>query len=422
MEALAPSSCAAASVRPARACLDEDISEPLTRTTYQPPDANDVEFAELSQRQRPACRVATRRTNRFRNSGMNSAVPKVDADLSLFAVGTLLLRQRWRVIRWTIGCGILALSTVMFRPPVFRATASFAPQGGDASKSNLASIAGQFGVAIPSGGQTLSPEYYARLVKSRTLLRAIALESYPVQDSGGRRIPFLDLFQIPGGDQSLREDLGIEQLTKLVGTAVSKPTGIVEVSAQTRWRSVSLSLVAAILARVNEFNQQSRQSQAGAERKFVERRMALADSELRGGEDRLRQFIQANRQVSNSPELSLERERLARVISQRQQVYTTLAQSYEEARIREVRDTPVITVVESPSVPARYEPRGRAKVALLGLMIGAFIGGLLVVGSAAMARRRAAGDEEATAFASALGDATSGIVTPLRRISGKGRS
>ena len=353
---------------------------------------------------------------------MSAADGKADVDLSLFAIGTLLLRHRWRVVRWTVGCAVIALATVLFRPPLFRATTSFAPQGSETSKSNLASIAGQFGVAIPTSGQTLSPEYYARLVKSRTLLRAVVLESYPVQDSGGRRIPLLDLLEIRGTDQALREDLGIEQLTKMVATSVSKPTGIVEVSAQTRWRSVSLALVAAIVARVNEFNQQSRQSQAGAERKFVERRMALADSELRAGEDRLRQLIQANRQMSNSPELTLERERLERVISQRQQVFTTLAQSYEEARIREVRDTPVITVVESPSVPARSEPRGRTKVVLLGIMLGAFFGGVLVVGSAAMARRRAAGDAEATDFASALGDATSGFVTPLRRMSGKGRS
>lgn len=351
---------------------------------------------------------------------MTNAGARVDADLSLFSIGTLLLRHRWRVIRWTVACAVLALATVFFRPALFRATASFAPQGADASKSNLASLAGQFGVAIPTGGQTLSPEYYARLLKSRTLLRAVVLDSFVVDELGGRRVPLLELMEIKATDPALREDLGIEQLTKMVGTSVSKPTGIVEVTVRTRWRSVSLGLVSALVARVNEFNQVSRQSQASAERKFVERRLAVADSELRSAEDRYRLFTQANRQVANSPDLTLERDRIERLISQRQQVFTTLSQSHEEARIREVRDTPVITLVESPSVPARSEPRGRTKVVLLGLMLGAFLGGGLVVAREAMSRRRAAGDAEATDFATALGDATSGFVTPLRRLSGKG--
>ena len=352
---------------------------------------------------------------------MSSVNQSRDDDLSLVAIATLLLRSRWRVIRWTVGGALLALATVILRPPLFRAAASFSPQGADASKSNLASLAGQFGVAIPSSGQAQSPEYYARLVKSRTLLLSLALDTVSVQELDGRQMALLDLFEINGTNEPLRQDLGVEQLMKMIGTSVSKPTGIVEVTVQTKWRSVSLALVSAIVRRVNEFNQRSRSSQAGAERKFVEGRMAAADGDLRDAEDRLRQFVRANRQISNSPDLTLERDRLDRIVSQRQQVYTTLSQSFEEARIREVRDTPVITMVESPSVPARAEPRGRTKVVFLGLMLGAFMGGALVVASTTMAKRRAEGDLEATDFSSALGDATSGLVTPLRRISRKSR-
>lgn len=346
----------------------------------------------------------------------------VEGDMSLFAMATLLLRHRWRVLRWTGACALLAAATVIMRPALYRASASFAPQGNDATRSGLASLAGQFGVTLPTAGQTLSPEYYARLVKSRTLLRRIALDTLVVQEMGGRRVAFLDLLKVKGSSQALREDIGIEQLSKIVETSVSKPTGIVEVSAETKWRSVSLSLVAALLAGVNEFNQQSRQSQASAERKFVEGRMAVADGELRTAEDRMGRFLQGNRQYSNSPELTLERDRLERAVTQRQEVYTTLAQSYEEARIREVRDTPVITVVESPSVPARPEPRGRTKVVLLGIMLGAFFGSVVVLASEMMARRRAAGDEDASDLASALGDVKSGLVRPLRRIAGRSRS
>jgi uncharacterized protein involved in exopolysaccharide biosynthesis len=350
---------------------------------------------------------------------MSAIRSQFDGNMTMFAIATLLLRHRWRVLRWTAACALLALASVVMRPPLFRAVASFSPQGADATKSNLASLAGQFGVAIPANGQAQSPEYYARLLKSRTLLLSVVRDTFAVVEKGARRIALLDLFEIPPGERALREDLALEQLTKLIATSVSKPTGIVEVTVQSRWRSVSLAIVTALVARLNDFNQKSRQSQAGAERKFVEGRMAAADSELRSSEDLLRQFVRSNRQISNSPDLTLERDRLERIISQRQQVYTTLSQSFEEARVREVRDTPVITLVESPTVPARSEPRGRTKVLLLGIMLGGFIGGVLVLASAAIERRRAEGDVEVEHFTNALGDVTSGIVTPLRRISRK---
>lgn len=344
---------------------------------------------------------------------------RVEVPLTLVAVATLLLRHRWRVLRWTFGCALIAFAAVAMRPALFRAVASFSPQGADATKSNLASLAGQFGVAIPASGQAQSPEYYARVLKSRTLLLSVVRDTFAVAELGGRRMPLPDLFELAAGDSSLREDLALEQLTKMISTSVSKPTGIVEVAVQSKWRSVSLAIVSALVARLNEFNQKSRQTQAGAERRFVEGRMVAADSELRVVEDQLRQFVRSNRQVSNSPDLTLERDRLDRIVSQRQQVYTTLSQSFEEARIREVRDTPVITLVESPTVPARSEPRGRTKVLLLGIMLGGFIGGVLVLASSTLERRRADGDADVNDFANALGDATSGIVTPLRRMSGK---
>ena len=369
--------------------------------------------------QRASASAASFRFSPVRGALLNHVVQQSDRELSFFGVATLLLRHRWRVIRWTLAGALIALAAVITRPPLFKATAAFAPQVADASKSNLASLAGQFGVAIPTVGQQQSPEYYARLLKSRTLLLSVARDTVQVQEMGGRRVPLLELFEIEATDRALREDLGVEQLTKLVATSVSKPTGIVEVTAKSEWRSVSLAIVTALLDGVNEFNQRSRQSQAGAERKFVEGRLALADADLRAAEDRLRQFVRANRLLSGSPDLMLERDRLERLVSQRQQVFSTLSQSFEEARVREVRDTPVITLVESPAVPARSEPRGRTKVLFLGVMLGGLIGGVLVLSSAALARRRADGDAEATDFALALGDVTNGLVTPLRRMSGK---
>jgi hypothetical protein len=351
---------------------------------------------------------------------MSELPGRADEEASLFAIGTTLLRNRRRIARWVFAGGAIAALMVLNWPALYRASASFAPQGADPARSGLASLAGQFGVSLPSSGQTQSPEYYQKLVKSRALLRAIALDTFTVAEMGNRRVPFFELFELGPTASAQREDQAVRLLTRIVGASVSKPTGIVEVAAATKWRSVSLAIVDKVIARVNEFNQNSRRSQAAAERQFIEGRVAVATSELQQAEERLDQFYRRNRQFSGSPELVTERDRLQRVVSQRQQILNMLMQSYEESRLREVRDTPVITVVEPPAVPALPEPRGRTKVGLLGLMLGGFVGVFLVLWKDMMSRRRAVGDPEASEFSNALGAFARDLTTPFRWITGRG--
>lgn len=338
------------------------------------------------------------------------------SELSLFAVGTTLLRNRWRLARWMAVGAILAALTIIWQLPVYMASASFIPQGNDAARSGLAGIAGQFGVSLPVSNPTSTPEFYTRILTSHVLLESIASDTFVVKELGGRRIPFLDLFKIPRGTMMRRLELGVTQLNKIVSVSVDKGNAIVELSVTTPWRSVSLGIANALVSGVNEYNQRTRQGQAAAERRFVEGRVAMAGTDLRAAEDRSQAFLMKNRLFGGSPELAFERDRLQRDVSLKQQLFTSLTLAYEDARLREVRDTPVITLLEPPSAPTVPQPRGRLKRAFLGLLLGAFVGTLIVLTTAAMDRRRAEGNADASHFIDSLRDVKNEILTPLRWI------
>jgi uncharacterized protein involved in exopolysaccharide biosynthesis len=237
-----------------------------------------------------------------------------------------------------------------------------------------------------------------------------------VKELGGRRVPFLDLFKIPSGPVARREEQGVRILGNLVNTSVTKATGVVGLSVTTRWPSVSLAITTALVDGVNDFNQQTRQGQAAAERKFVEGRLGVARTDMRTAEDRLQTFLQTNREFARSPELSFERDRLQRDVSLQQQVYTSLTQSLEEVRIREVRDTPVITVIESPAVATLPEPRQRATRLLFGILLGGVFGAALAFASEAIRRRRQSGDAQAEEFVGTLGEVKGDVVGRVRRL------
>lgn len=326
-------------------------------------------------------------------------------DMSLFALGTSLLRNRWRIARWMLLGGVVAAVVVFLKPPLYLATASFVPQNNsDSRTAGIASIAGQFGVALPTGTQSQAPDFYAKLLKSRVLLGQIASDTFVVREKGGQRIPFVNLYEIKGDTQRRREELGVKLLRGMVSSSVARTTGVVELSVATEWPSVSLAIATALVDGVNAYNQRTRQGQAAAERKFVEGRLVTARAELRAAEDRLEGFLRANRQPANAPELTFERDRLQRDVTLQQQVFTSLTQSYEEVRIREVRDTPVITVMEPPMVPTLPESRGRLKGLLLGLLLGGLIGTLVSLISETVARRREEGDAKANEFVGTVGE------------------
>lgn len=339
-------------------------------------------------------------------------------EVSLFTLGTLLLRNRWRIARWMVIGAVLAAISVASKPKVYKASASFVPQGSDASRNVLSGLAGQFGMTIPGAASTNSSDFYSKLLRSPALLREVVRDTFQVVEEGGRAVPFIELFQIAPGSPKLREELAVRQLKSMVNTSVDKTTGIVEYSIATRWPSISLALATSLLNSLNEFNLRSRQTQAASERDFLERRLDVANAELLTAEGRLQRFLTSNRQFA-SPQLQFQRERLEREVLLRQQVVGALTQSYEEAALREVRDTPLLTPIEAPTVPALPEPRGRVRRVILGAFAGGLIAVLLSFLGFVTQRRKRQGSPEADEFFSTLGGIKGKLLNrwPVKKVS-----
>lgn len=325
-----------------------------------------------------------------------------EKEISVFALGTLFVRNRWRIGRWMLIGGVLTALSVASRPALYSASASFTPQGVDPARSGLATVAGQLGMNIPSSNQTQSPDFYVQLLSSRVVLEPIVRDTFAVPELSPRPLTFQEIFKISGGSERSREEQAVETLRGTIGTSVARTTGIIELRVATRWPSLSLAIVTDLVNGLNEYNRVTRKAQAEAERKFIESQLTIASTDLRAAEDRLEGFLRTNRDFAGSPELAFQRDRLQRDVGLKQQVFTTLTQAYEDVRIREVRDTPVLSLIEAPSVPTVPAPRGRVKSVLIGLLLGAIFGALLSWLSAVISRRRAEGNPEADEFFSVL--------------------
>jgi uncharacterized protein involved in exopolysaccharide biosynthesis len=328
-------------------------------------------------------------------------------EISLLQLFSVMLRRRWTIVWSTAIITLVALALALQTQKVYTASTSFIPQGSESRTSGLAGLAGQFGFQLPSQSSSESPQFYAELVTSREILGTLAVErvSFPVSDGSldGRLEGFLpELLEMGEGDVPplvLRETT-IQWLRGAVSASPGRETGIVGVSITTPWPGLSKVLADRLLELLNEFNLQTRQSQAAAEREFVENRLAEVQDSLRAAEDRLETFLEANRLWENSPELSFQQGRLLRQVTMQQQVYTSLAEAHEQARIAEVRNTPVITIVERPEAPVYADARRRLMKLALGIVLGGMLGVFLAFGQEYLQRARKEEGEEYEEFSS----------------------
>ena len=346
-----------------------------------------------------------------------------EGEISVFVVAAILLRARWRIVRWALIGAFFAGLTVISKPVLYSASASFIPEGHDASRSAFAGLAGQLGVSIPTAGNAaVSPDFYSMLLKSRVILEPVVRETFTVPELGGRRVAFLDLFEISGPNVAVRAERGVAALKGMIFPSIDSKTGVVTLTVRTPWRSVSLAIASALIEGVNEYNSRVRQGQAATERQFVQGRLDVARTDLRNAEDRLERFLRTNREFGGSPELMFERDRLQRDVLLRQQIFSSLTQAFEEARIREVRDTPVVTVFEAPSAPSAPDPRGRVRRVFLGTLLGALIGLLFAFSSGMLAIRQRQGDPEAEEFLRSLRETKNNVLRWTRRLAGRSTS
>lgn len=326
------------------------------------------------------------------------SAPSPEREVSLLGLANVVLRWRRRIAWLGVAGALIGLSVGLLTKRVYVSSATFLPQGSDANVSGLAGVASQLGIRVPTTGGGWGPAVYVQLLHSRSLLESIAQDTFVVAEQGGARAALMDLLDLKRGDPPLRLDRAVKKLGAMVGSREVKTLGAVEVTASTHWPSVSLALVERLVAGVNRFNLETRKSQAAAERQFVEVQAAAAERDLSDAEDRLQQDLQSNRNISGSPQLLLNRDRLTRAVALRQQIYTTLLQSRAEARIREVRDTPVITMLESPHLPVVGESRQTLQRALTGGIAGVLLGVAIALIVSALNGSRAAPSDDAQEF------------------------
>lgn len=380
--------------------------------------------------------------------------------ISLLRLINIILEHRWKVVGAPLaGAAVLVIATLLW-PASYTSQASFISGGGSnlsGQLSQLSGVASQFGLNMPAGQPEQSPQFYSHLLTSDRLLEEAVTTRYTSADepprtssgngtgseSAGTSDPpggtveeravsvrdgaggteakpagrtLVELYDIEARTPAIEVTRAVTQLEEALSISTDPETGVVEFSVTTPWPVVSEQVADRLIGLVNQFNNRVRQTQASAEAAFVRERRGEARKELRSAEDSLQTFLQRNVGWQQSPELRFQHDRLQREVSLKQQVYRTLSTRYEEARISEVKSTPVVTTVTHPEVPARADLGHLRLKAALGLLLGGILGLVWAFGAEFAESVREEGQDDFRRFVSLKRDAKEDVKRAGQRI------
>jgi uncharacterized protein involved in exopolysaccharide biosynthesis len=166
----------------------------------------------------------------------------------------------------------------------------------------------------------------------------------------------------------------------VVSADMDLTTGIVTVKTRARWPDLAEQMNRRILQAIQDFIFLKRSERYAAMHEFAAGRERAAARELSSAEQALLDFQVRNRRYDDSPQLDLEERRLRDEMERRLQLHVSLLLAAEETSIERLRDTPFITVIDSPESGAH-----RTGLQLpIAIPVGLLLGGVMGIAAAAV--------------------------------------
>lgn len=311
-------------------------------------------------------------------------------DATLLDVLNLMLRRQRLLAFCGIVGGVVFAGVALLVPPTYVASTAFvqAEPSRGALSGNLGDIAARFGVTGSIPG-TLTLDFLREAVTSRDVLDSVLtkplvsdLDQQSEGSHGREPVDLISWLHVRDNTPAKRLDHARRLILKRMSATADQRSGIVRVTVGLRDPNVAAVFLRSIIGALNDFYMHTRQTSSRANRIFLESRVADAQNDLRNAEAALRTFYQRNRRLADSPELLFEENRLKRQVDLAQQIYVTLSQSLEQARIDEIKDTPLITIIETAQPPVRRSSPKRVVLTLMGVFVGVAIALLVAALSA----------------------------------------
>jgi uncharacterized protein involved in exopolysaccharide biosynthesis len=269
-----------------------------------------------------------------------------------------ILAALWHDRRLIVGGSLLAAVAVLLVsllfPRYYRSTATILPELDKNKYAGMAQLQGLASLAGLSAGTTDLSRLYPAIASSDAVLRSVILQRYRTA-AFADSVDLIRYFALDEGSEEKNLDEALKGVRNLLGVSIDTKTSIVTLWVEMREPQLAADVLNAIIRQVDAFMRLKRTTSASEQARWIGERLTQVEPELKQAEEALKDFREKNRRVMDSPELLLRQERLIREVTIRSTIAVELKKQLELAKIEEIRNIPIVNVLDAGFAPVRKE-------------------------------------------------------------------
>ncbi len=226
------------------------------------------------------------------------------------------------------------------------------------------------------------------VVKSRLIANKVINQTWLTKN--GNKIKLIDFWNMDKSflsnffstgnlDSIYIQEKAVKKLKDHIEVSEDRLTGLITITTIMEDPRIAAKIANFIGNQVQLYIQKENSAQSTKEKLFISERLAIVKDELEISEIKLKDFKERNRGYNDSPELFMVFSQLLREVEAKQEVYLTLQQQLELSRIEEVKQSPILHILDHAIPPSRKSSPNRLLFLIIFLFLGLFSSSLRVI-------------------------------------------
>lgn len=271
--------------------------------------------------------------------------------------------------------GIVTVTSIvvsLLLPKYYQSTTTLLPgeeQPGISALAGLSNLASITGISV---GKSSLEELYPDIILSESVLKEVIEQKYKSEEFE-HQVNLIEYWEIDEDTPLEGYESALEKLRKELEVNYERRKGLVTVSLLMKEPQLAADVVNYLVKQLDEFIRTKRTTNASERRRWIEARLQEVDSDLERSEDSLKTFREKNRRVEGSPQLLLEQGRLLRKVTINSAIYEELKKQYEIAKIEEIKNVPIINIMDAAR-PAAQKEKPKRRLIVVSSFLLALVG------------------------------------------------
>lgn len=270
----------------------------------------------------------------------------------------------------------LALATLLYSyliPETFKSIAIILPETEKSKLSNLGGFSDLASLAGLGSSDASLIKLYPTIIQSETVMSGVINNKY-YNPKTNDSLTLMDLWDIKGDKQERIFELVLKRLREEIEISADNKTNVLTIAIETSIPRLSADIINKITRQMDEVIRNKKKTYATEQRKWIETRLVEVRLDLDKSENNLLDFREKNRRITDSPQLLLQQERLSREMQINSTLYIELKKQYEIIKIEEIKNIPIINILDEARPAAIRNNPKRMRMILFALFFGGLFG------------------------------------------------